>query len=229
MDALHEWRALRNLAAKSMTPLHKFFWWSALLLGVTVLWGCGSAPGVLPPWLAHRSMLTAPNPYVVHTNKPALHSPKHTEFLHSVRHVKPKLRLRLGALAPGSVSLAWSSSPGTNVAGYNIYVGIRTGTWTNKINMGTATAATVGGLVTGTNYNFVVTAYDQWGLESDYSNEVFARAGVAMPTLLKYPLYVDTATNIAGPFPQDTNILRWVTNSSPKQFFRLRIGPGQVP
>src|SRR5437588_11967925 len=71
-----------------------------------------------------------------------------------------------------SVTLVWNPSPGTNVAGYNVYYGVASRTYTNKVNVGNATNATVSGLIEGTTYYFAVTAYDTYGLESDYSNEM---------------------------------------------------------
>ena len=38
-----------------------------------------------------------------------------------------------------SVTLIWNPSPGTNVAGYNVYYGVATRTYTNKVNVGNTT------------------------------------------------------------------------------------------
>src|SRR5437867_3419151 len=79
--------------------------------------------------------------------------------------------LTLSASA-ASVTLVWNASPGTNIAGYNVYYGVASRTYTNKVNVGNATNATVSGLIAGTTYFFAVSAYDTYGLESDYSNEM---------------------------------------------------------
>src|SRR5437763_16901195 len=79
--------------------------------------------------------------------------------------------LTLSASA-ASVTLVWNASPGTNVAGYNVYYGVSSRTYTNKVNVGNATNATISGLIEGTTYYFAVTAYDTYGLERDYSNDV---------------------------------------------------------
>jgi hypothetical protein len=73
---------------------------------------------------------------------------------------------------PQSASLAWNAgaSPG-GVAGYFIYYGAATASYTNRINVGLATQGVVTGLVAGTSYYFATTAYDSSGLESVYSNE----------------------------------------------------------
>ena len=70
------------------------------------------------------------------------------------------------------VGLAWDPSPSTNVVGYNIYHGVASRTYTNVINAANNLTCTVSNLVRGTTYYFAATAYDNWGLESDYSEEL---------------------------------------------------------
>jgi hypothetical protein len=85
---------------------------------------------------------------------------------------------------PGqSVTLAWNPSPDTNVAGYNVYYGVASRTYTNVINAGNATNATVSGLVEGATYYFTAAAYNTLGLESDYSNETSYTASTAFARL----------------------------------------------
>jgi subtilisin-like proprotein convertase family protein len=83
--------------------------------------------------------------------------------------------LGFGALtgsAQSSVTLAWDSSSGGAVAGYHLYQGGASGTYTKVIPAGNATNATASGLTSSRTYFFAVTAYDSTGLESDFSNEV---------------------------------------------------------
>jgi fibronectin type 3 domain-containing protein len=77
-----------------------------------------------------------------------------------------------GASASVSISLAWDPSAGNTVAGYHLYVGGRSGNYTNMIDTGSATSGTVTGLEAGKTYYFAVTAYDITGLESPFSSEV---------------------------------------------------------
>lgn len=84
----------------------------------------------------------------------------------------------VGALATRSVRLAWGPSPDSTVAGYNIYYGPASRTYTNIVSFGKVTNATVSGLIEGGMYFFTATAYDGTGLESDFSNEV----GYLVPT-----------------------------------------------
>jgi hypothetical protein len=76
------------------------------------------------------------------------------------------------SFAAGTVSLVWDPSSGTNViAGYKIYFGAASRTYTNVISAGTATTLSVSNLVEGRTYYFAATAIDAFGLESDYSTE----------------------------------------------------------
>ena len=68
--------------------------------------------------------------------------------------------------------LAWDPDAGGAIAGYRLYDGVVSRTYTNVIDTGTVTTQTVSNLTAGVTYFFAVTAYDTNGLESDYSSEV---------------------------------------------------------
>lgn len=70
------------------------------------------------------------------------------------------------------ISLGWNPSADTNVAGYAVYYGPKSGNYTNRIDVGTNTTAVITGLNLGAQYYFAVTAYNSTGLESPTSNEV---------------------------------------------------------
>ncbi|MGO8838670.1 MAG: fibronectin type III domain-containing protein [Limisphaerales bacterium] len=76
------------------------------------------------------------------------------------------------ALASSSVTLAWSPGTDPNIAGYNIYYGGASGTYTNKLSVGDVTSATISGLVEGKTYYFAATTYSATGLESPFSSEI---------------------------------------------------------
>jgi hypothetical protein len=82
-----------------------------------------------------------------------------------------------------SVALAWSASPDTNAVGYNIYYGGARGDYTNVINVGNVTRATISGLTAGATYYFTATAYDDFGQESAYSSEISYTVPEALPTV----------------------------------------------
>jgi hypothetical protein len=83
---------------------------------------------------------------------------------------------------PGqSVTLAWNRSLDTNVVGYNIYDGVASNTYTNMINAGNATAATIFGLIGGETYYLAATAYDYLGRESGFSSEIIYTVPTTLP------------------------------------------------
>jgi hypothetical protein len=78
--------------------------------------------------------------------------------------------------AAADITLAWDASPGT-VAGYTIYYGTSTGSYTASINVGNQTSRKIEGLSYGVRYFFVVKAYSATGLLSSPTNEVNGLAG----------------------------------------------------
>ena len=76
------------------------------------------------------------------------------------------------ARATSSVTLRWDASSDPKVAGYDVYYGKASLTYTNKLSVGNVTNATVSGLIGGKTYYFAVTAHDASGVESLPSNEV---------------------------------------------------------
>lgn len=93
--------------------------------------------------------------------------------------------LTASAQAQSSVTLAWNPDAGTNIAGYKIYYGVASRTYTNANNIGNATNATISSLISGTIYYFAATAYDTSGLESDYSTEVvYTNQAAVLPTIV---------------------------------------------
>ena len=144
----------------------------------------------------------------------------------------------LPALPANQVTLAWNPSV-ANVSGYKIYYGVASGVYTNSIDVGNVTNATITGLVPFTTYFFAAKSYDAFGVLSDFSNETklmvyppasiapaahgnsqiaFNISGPAVPNLLSattnYPnlLYVVQAS---------TDLVHWVavqTNVAPFTF-----------
>lgn len=75
-------------------------------------------------------------------------------------------------LAAAEVRLAWDPSPDSGVIAYRIYWGTRSRAYTQHLEVGRVTTATVTGLSAGRTYFFAATALAAGGLESDLSNEV---------------------------------------------------------
>jgi hypothetical protein len=82
-----------------------------------------------------------------------------------------------------SVTLAWNQSTNPIVVGYKIYDGVASHTYTNMINAGNATNATISGLIPGTTYYFTATTYVSSGMESPFSSEVSYMVPFAAATL----------------------------------------------
>jgi hypothetical protein len=76
------------------------------------------------------------------------------------------------AYAAQTVTLAWDPSSGSNIAGYRLRYGTSSGSYTQSIDVGKTTTATVSKLTAGKTFFFAVTAYSTAGLESPYSNQV---------------------------------------------------------
>jgi hypothetical protein len=75
------------------------------------------------------------------------------------------------AKGTSSVDLQWNPNTDPSVTGYNVYYGDASRTYTNVISVGNTTNTSLGGLLEGKTYFFAVTAYDDSGDESDYSDE----------------------------------------------------------
>jgi len=82
----------------------------------------------------------------------------------------------------GTISLAWDPSSSTNLAGYRVHYGSSPGTYTQSLDVGNTTSATVTGLADCSTWYLSVKAYNTAGNTSTaYSNEVtgWARPVVA--------------------------------------------------
>ena len=114
----------------------------------------------------------------------------------------------LGMAVASAVTLAWNASTDPIVAGYNVYYGGTSGTYTNKVNAGTATSVSINGLVPGATYYFAATTYSASGVESPFSSELVYRvrtnavatATNRIITVTGRLVQITTATNIAGPW-----------------------------
>src|SRR5882762_2562492 len=71
-----------------------------------------------------------------------------------------------------AATLAWDPSPGPGVVGYKIHYGETSGAYTQALDAGNSTSATVPPALAGHTYYFAVRAYNSSAVESDPSNEV---------------------------------------------------------
>lgn len=94
--------------------------------------------------------------------------------------------------------LAWDATGDPLVAGYRIYYGGISRTYTNSIDVGNVTEAVVTGLSPGVTYYFAATTYYSSGDESDYSNETtYTVPGIASPP--SAPSLVATSIIVTNP------------------------------
>ncbi|MGA2246354.1 MAG: fibronectin type III domain-containing protein [Verrucomicrobiota bacterium] len=106
-----------------------------------------------------------------------------------------------------SVTLIWNPSPDANVVGYDIYHGGASGDYTNMINVGNVTNATIGGLTAGVTYYFAATSYDSLGDQSGFSSEIIYTVPAILPGLQirAAPAGMFTVT-VTGPIGQTYEI-----------------------
>jgi fibronectin type 3 domain-containing protein len=80
----------------------------------------------------------------------------------------------LNASATSSATLTWNANTESDLAGYKVYRATASGGYGAPIAtlQGNVTSYAATGLQSGTTYFFVITAYDDAGNESAYSNEV---------------------------------------------------------
>ncbi|MDZ7290150.1 MAG: fibronectin type III domain-containing protein [candidate division KSB1 bacterium] len=88
------------------------------------------------------------------------------------------LSLNPAPVSAGSLKASWNANTEPDLAGYKIYYGRSSRNYTTTINVGKVTEYTVDQLTEGVVYYFAVTAYDNAGNESGYSQEVSAQVQV---------------------------------------------------
>lgn len=84
-----------------------------------------------------------------------------------------------------SVTLAWDASPSPNVVGYRLHYGFTNGVYLLSADAGQSTNLTVTLPVPGVEYRFIATAYDEFGRQSDWSNEATYQAAGEVPLKIK--------------------------------------------
>ncbi len=76
------------------------------------------------------------------------------------------------AVLSSQVTIAWDANSQPQVTGYKLYYGTSSGQYTANTDVQNQTADTLSGLQAGTTYFFAATAYDSYGNQSNYSQEL---------------------------------------------------------
>ncbi len=72
------------------------------------------------------------------------------------------------------LNLAWDANTEPDLAGYRVYYGTASREYVDPIDVGNTTTYRVDSLLEGVMYYIAVTAYDMYGNESDFSDELFS-------------------------------------------------------
>ena len=77
-----------------------------------------------------------------------------------------------GRAMAADITLAWDHNSEPDLAGYKLYLGNSPRNYPQVIDLGLTTQFTIRDLIDGVVYFFTLTAYNQKGFESSFSNEV---------------------------------------------------------
>lgn len=80
------------------------------------------------------------------------------------------------------MTLAWDPNPAPDIVGYRLYCGTSSRVYSQRIEVGNVSSASVSRLQAGKRYFFAATDYNRAGQESAYSNEVSFAVPAATPT-----------------------------------------------
>ena len=72
----------------------------------------------------------------------------------------------------GGIVVRWEPAVENNILGYKVYYGTEPRSYDTILDVGKVHSSTISSLIEGVEYYFSVTAYDNMGLESDFSNEL---------------------------------------------------------
>ena len=97
-----------------------------------------------------------------------------------------------------AVDLAWDANTEPNLAGYKIYCGTASGTYSYSIDVGNTTEYTLTGLDEGVTYYLAATAYDQDDNESDLSEELVHTDRLNKPIADNAALNISNLSNASG-------------------------------
>ena len=118
------------------------------------------------------------------------------------------------ALTSQTVTLNWDPSSSANVAGYRVYYGNQSLSYTNSILVGNVTSADISGLVGGATYFFAAKAVDASGYESDLSVEASYLVPTAPVTAPAVMSLVTQASGNCGVMVSGTSGVQYVVEAA---------------
>jgi hypothetical protein len=92
-----------------------------------------------------------------------------------------------------NIELSWNAAVSTNVAGYKVYYGTQSESYSNSVVAGNTTNITISGFCPGKTYYFSATTYDSAGNESSFASETSY-------TVASIPAMLGNATRTGGQF-----------------------------
>lgn len=126
---------------------------------------------------------------------------------------------------PGQVRLAWDPSASPAVAGYKIYMGPAIRSYTNSVDVGAVTNASIFNVNRMVTNYFAATAYDSDGNESDYSGEAVLPRIPPPTNVVTFSVQLLSASSVGGPYGVFTNMPSFsVTNPVGADFVRATVG-----
>jgi hypothetical protein len=87
------------------------------------------------------------------------------------------------------LTIAWDPNMESNPAGYRIHYGNTTGNYSTHLDVGNVTTYTITNLIAGETYYFVASAYDSFGNESPYSDELSGSVPSKNPKMTTYTIW----------------------------------------
>ena len=106
------------------------------------------------------------------------------------------------------IRLAWDANTESDLAGYKVYYGNGTRSYTRSIDVGDQTTFALTGLTQGQTYFIVITAYDTSNNESNFSYEISGIASELTPSNeVNHPTIVPPSTEVIQPtIPNSTHV-----------------------
>lgn len=128
-----------------------------------------------------------------------------------------------------SVSVAWDPysyihPEAGKEAGFILYYGTASGSYTWSTNVGFRTNFTFTGLLFNTTYYSAVTSYDTNGVESDFSNEINWNHKKPQPPTYKFSGVLQASISVQGGIWEDvTQLVEYVAEADETKFYRVKM------